>query len=496
MSAANTSDTAPLRILVIDDDAGLRRSTSLILADEGHEVRTAADGREGLQRAEAFRPELILVDVRMPVMDGLAFLRAWRAGGGSAPVIVTTAYGSMELAIGAMKAGAYDYLAKPFGRDELLLTLRKASEREQLRREVSRLRAELPTGRRFGGVVARSEAMRRLLDLLEKVAPHPTSVLLTGPTGTGKELLARVLHQESPRRDGPFVAVNCGAIPEQLLESEFFGHAKGAFTGADRDHEGLLESGAGGTLFLDEVGELPESLQVKLLRAIQEREVRRLGETRSRPLDLRILAATNRELGVEIEAGRFRSDLYFRLAVVTLAIPPLAERPDDIPPLVEHLLSRLAERLGRPLPGVDPEAFDALLAWHWPGNVRELENVLERALVLAEGERIRFADLPPELRREEGAPARPTPAAHPVRPAGPPSPAVASFPDGAPPSGDRIPFDIDPDGDLSVKRHGARLERELIACALARTGGHRGKAAELLELSDRALRYKIREYGL
>jgi two-component system, NtrC family, response regulator AtoC len=453
-----------LRILVIDDDAGLRRSTSLLLADEGHEVQTAANGREGLERAEAFRPDLILADVRMPVMDGMAFLEAWREAGGAAPVIMTTAYGSMELAIRAMKAGAYDYLPKPFGRDELVLALRKASEREQLRREVTRLRAELPAQHRFGDVVARSVAMRNVLEMLGKVAPHPTSVLLTGPTGTGKELLARVLHRESPRRDGPFVAVNCGAIPENLLESEFFGYVRGAFTGADRDREGLLEAAAGGTLFLDEVGDLPEPLQVKLLRAIQEREVRRLGETRARALDLRILAATNRDLERDIDEGRFRSDLYFRLAVVTLAIPALSERPDDIPPLVDHVMARLAERLGRTVRGVEAPAMEALTAYSWPGNVRELENVLERAIILAEGDRIRRADLPAGVRSGEAIPGSPS--------------AGAS------------------DADLSVKRRTALLERDLITRALERTGGHRGRAAGLLELSDRALRYKIREYGI
>jgi two-component system, NtrC family, response regulator AtoC len=451
-----------LHILVVDDDPGLRRSASLLLGDEGHRVTTAADGKEGLARARELEPDLILVDVRMPVLDGMGFLAGYREAGGEAPVIVTTAYGSMELAVKAMKRGAYDYLPKPFGRDELILTLRKAQEREQLRREVTRLRAEVPPRRWFGDIVARSPAMERVLEMARKVAPHPTSVLLSGPTGTGKELLARVIHRESPRGDGPFVAVNCAAIPDNLLESEFFGYARGAFSGADRDREGLLEAAHGGTLFLDEVGELPDALQGKLLRALQEREVRRLGESESRPVDLRLLSATNRSLQDEAEEGSFRRDLYFRLAVVTLDIPPLRERPEDIPPLVEHVLGRLRTRLDRALEGIEPEAMEGLVRYHWPGNVRELENALERAAIMGESPRIALSDLPAEV-REGGASA---------------------------------PELLPPGADLSVKRQSARLERELIRRALERTGGHRGRAAELLELSDRALRYKIREYEL
>ncbi len=387
-----------MKVLVVDDDRGLRQSVSFILQDGGYLPRAVAGGEEGLEAVEAFDPDLILVDYRMPGMDGLDFVAAYRKTGGEAPVIVMTAYGSMELAVKAMQAGAYDYLPKPFGAEEVLLTLRKAQEREMLRREVGRLREEVSAERRFGDIVAAAPEMVRVMETARKVARHPTTILLEGATGTGKELLARLIHAESSRSQGPFVAVNCGAIPENLLESEFFGHVRGAFTGADRDREGLFEAAAGGTLFLDEVGELPDLLQVKLLRVLQEGEVRRLGESASRAVDARIVAATNRELKEEVAARRFREDLFYRLAVVTLRIPPLRERPEDLPLLVRHFAKRHGERLGIQVEGVDPLAMRALAAYDWPGNVRELENVLERAMVLAEGDRLGVEDLPTTVR--------------------------------------------------------------------------------------------------
>ncbi len=456
-----------MKILIVDDDAGLRRSLTLILEDGGHEVKAARSGAEGLALGRTESPELILTDVRMPGMDGFDFMTGYREGGGRAPVVVMTAYGGMDLAIRAMKAGAYDFLGKPFGSDEVLLLVRKVEEREKLRQEVGRLRGEVRTERRFGEIIARSPGMVRALELAVKVAKHPTSVLLIGETGTGKELLARLIHDESDRASGPFVAVNCGAIPENLLESEFFGYARGAFSGAEREKEGLFEAATGGTLLLDEVGELPAPLQVKLLRAIQEGEIRRLGETQTRLVDVRIVAATNRALGAEVEAGRFRDDLYYRIAVVTLQLPPLRQRQDDLPALIHHFLGLHATRLGVAVEGVEPKAMAALLRYAWPGNVRELQNVLERAMVVAEQPQLTMGDLPAPIRGdgdEEGGWA-----------------SVRSGHGGE---------------DLSVKRRGAALERELIRKALARTDGHRGQAAELLDLSDRALRYKILEYGL
>jgi len=458
-----------MKILIVDDDAGLRNSLGMILGDAGYEVASARDGEDGLARAAKFSPDLILTDVRMPGMDGLGFLDSYQSGGGSAPVIVMTAYGGVELAIEAVRRGAADFLAKPFGAAELLLCLGKVVEREKLRQEVGRLRAEVRAERRYDEIVARSPGMIHLLETARRVARHTTSVLIGGPTGTGKELLARLIHQESGRASAAFIPVNCGAVPDGLIESEFFGYVRGAFSGAEKDREGLFEAAHGGTLFLDEIGDLPEQLQVKLLRVLQEGEVRRLGETESRKVDVRVIAATNRDLEADIEEGRFRRDLYYRIAIVTLALPPLVERPEDLPHLVMHLLTLHAERLGVQAPAVDALAMEALLEYPWPGNIRELENVLERALILLRG---------PVLRREDLALPAPSFGAGNVVAAGGGGNGVT------------------PEADLSVKRRGTLLERELIREALLRTGGHRGKAAQLLELSERALRYKIIEYEL
>jgi two-component system response regulator AtoC len=451
-----------LKILVIDDDRGHRKSLGLILGDAGYEVRSAEDGQEGLEKALAERPQIILCDVKMPKKDGITFLKEYTEAGGEGLVLVMTAYGSIELATEAMKAGAYDYLPKPFGADEVLLTIRKAEERENLRKEVGRLRSEVRADRRFGEIVARSPAMIRALEVAEKVARHPSSVLISGASGTGKELVARLIHRQSDRAGGPFVPVNCGAIPETLLESEFFGYVRGAFTGADRDRGGLFEAAHGGTLFLDEVGELPANLQVKLLRALQEGEVRRLGGSESRKVDVRVIAATNRDLESFVQQGEFREDLYYRLAVVPIHLPPLGRRKEEIPDLVHHFLQRHRDRLGVKVETVAPEAMEALLAYSWPGNIRELENLLERVAVLADGTKIGAPDLPEDILH---------------------------------PAPERTPLDF-PDDDLSVKRHSAELERVLIRRALERTGGNKTQAADLLELSPRALRYKIRDYGL
>ena len=451
-----------MKILIIDDDEGLRKSLNLILTDAGYEVVLAEDGEEGLATAEEQDPDLILCDVRMPKIGGLQFLDRYQESGGRALIIVMTAYGGLELAMDAMKKGAYDYIPKPFGSDDVLLIVRKAEEREQLRLEVGRLRREVRADARFGEIVVGSPAMEKAMDVALKVAPYDSPVLVTGASGTGKELVARMLHRESARRDEPFIPVNCGGVPEQLLESEFFGFVRGAFTGADRDKEGLFEAADGGTLFLDEVGELPGTLQVKLLRALQEGEVRRIGATATSKVDVRVISATNIDLEEAVESGDFRKDLYYRLAVVPIHLPTLQARKEEIPELVQHLLERHSSRLGVTVEGVEPAAMEVLLEYPWPGNIRELENVLERALVLTEGKSISVEDLPETVRR---------------------------------PSPDMPGLGVDAD-DLSVKKHGARLEKHLIELALDRTGGNKTQAADLLELSPRALRYKIQEYGV
>ncbi|MFQ5688820.1 MAG: sigma-54-dependent transcriptional regulator [Gemmatimonadota bacterium] len=453
-----------MKVLVIDDEAGVRRTVSMILKDEGYDVAMASGGRRGLEIARENDPDLILCDVRMPDLDGLEFLREYKEQGGTGLVITMTAYGSMEVALEAMRRGAYDYLTKPFSADSVLLTIHKAEEREKLRNEVARLRRQVKAERRHPEIVTKGPSMSRAIELAEKVAVHPSTVLVTGESGTGKELIARLIHTASPRSDGPFVPVNCGAIPESLLESELFGHVRGAFTGAEVDRIGLFEEAAGGTLFLDEIGELPSSVQVKLLRALQDREVRRVGESVSRRVDVRIVAATARDLASEVEEGNFRTDLFYRLNVVNIHLPPLRHRSEDIPLLVRHFVERYNEVLGTAIEGLDAAAMRHLLSYPWPGNVRELENVIERAMVLAEQPTISPEQLPDNLLESGSTSSR----------------SLAAL----------------PADELSVKKRTAELERQLIARALEVTGGNRTRASELLELSYRALLYKIRDYGL
>src|SRR5256885_3280088 len=450
-------------ILIVDDEERIGQVLTEVLSGHGYVVRAASDGEEALRELAAHDYDAVVTDVRMPRMDGLSLVRSVQQIAPDATVIVMSAYGSHDLALEAMKAGAYDYLGKPFRPDEVLLVLRKAEERERLRAENRRLRREIEASRGHAGIIAESPAMKEVLRVVGKVAPAKTTVLIAGESGTGKELVARAIHELSPRNAGPFVAVNCGAIPDQLIESELFGHAKGAFTGAQTAKRGLFEEADAGTLLLDEIGELPLPLQPSLLRALQEGEIRRVGDARSIKVDVRVLAATNRDLSQEVAQGKFREDLFYRLNVVAVKLPPLRDRPEELSILAQRVIAQHAARPGIPRQNLSAGAVSLLQEWRWPGNVRELENALERALVLSEGDEIEPDALPEEMRagrRASGPPPTPT------------------------------------EGDLSVKRAQRALEADLIRRALERTGGNRSRAAELLELSPRALLYKIREFGL
>ncbi|MBW2268805.1 MAG: sigma-54-dependent Fis family transcriptional regulator [Deltaproteobacteria bacterium] len=447
------------RLLIIDDDDALRESLELVLTAEGYEVQTVEDAGAAIALVETASFEAILCDLRMPGVDGMELLPQLVRRLPQTPVIMMSAYGTEELALEAINLGAYDYLAKPFLPAEALFTLRKARERARLHRENQNLRRDVVRAVGDRPIVATSEAMIELLELMERAAAYKTTVLITGESGTGKEVLARAVHAQSPRCQAPFIAVNCGAIPEALLESELFGHAKGAFTGADRARRGLVAEAEGGTLFLDEIGELPLALQVKLLRVLQEEEVRPVGETKTRAVDVRVIAATSRDLEAEVREGRFREDLFYRLNVVHLAVPPLRERPRDVPLLFDHFLARFRETLGKPVRGIDDNALERLVTYGWPGNVRELENVIERAIILADADTIGLHELPANIV----------------------SPAKGK-------SGSS--------GDLSLKR--ARREAEIVVIrrALRATEGNRTHAARRLQISHRALLYKIKDYGI
>jgi two-component system response regulator AtoC len=464
------------RVLIVDDEENLRHILSIILKREGYEVEAVKNGQEALNCMEGSIYDIILCDVRMPAMDGTAFLRAISgqqlAVGNddtshltphiSRPtIIMMSAYGTIDDAIEAMKLGAYDYISKPFKTDEVILTIRKAEERERLRRENRELRQAVKKEYALKGIITRNEEMLKVLASVKKVADYKTTVLITGESGTGKELVSKALHYSGNRANGPFVAVNCGAIPENLLESELFGHVKGAFTDAVRNKKGLFEEADGGTLFLDEIGELPLQLQVKLLRVLQEGEVMRVGDTRPIKVDVRIVAATVKDLSREVRESRFREDLFYRLNVLQIHLPPLRERAEDIPTLVGHFIEKYRDRHGVKAKGVAPEAMKLMMDYSWPGNVRELENTIERCIILSEGEGIDPSVLPPEIQGEGKA-------------------------------GFHGIFG----STLSIKKAARAMEEELIKKALEKTGGNRTHAAHLLEISHRALLYKIKEYGI
>jgi two-component system response regulator AtoC len=446
-------------VLIVDDEENMRHMLSLLLAREGYRVSLAQNGVEGLEVLSKDPADIVLCDLKMPVMDGMEFLEECKSRELHPTIIMMSAYGTLDTAVEAMKRGAYDYVQKPFRPDEVILTLRKAEERERLRRENLALREELARLSRYDDMVGRSRAMQEIFSTIEKVAPYSVTVLILGESGVGKELIARAIHRKSPRANGPFLALNCGAVPPSLMESELFGHVRGAFTDATHDKKGLFQMAHQGTLLLDEIGELPKDLQVKLLRVLQDQEVRPVGGTKSQKVDVRILAATSKDLEEEVRGGRFREDLFYRLNVVTIQVPPLRQRQEDIPLLVDHFLARFRKRLGVYVEGVSPRAMAALMRYPWPGNVRELENVIERACVLCDGKRIEIYDLPERLRALSA-----------VRQA-------------------------EAKEDLRLRPRLRSLERELVEEALRRSNGNRTQAARLLGITHRALMYKLRAMG-
>lgn len=395
------SATERMRILVVDDDENHRNTLIALLDDWGYRPEGAEDGETAVSLCRERPFALILMDMRMPGMGGLEAQKQILAYNPSIPVLIMTAYSDVETAVGALKSGAYDYLTKPLDFDDLKLSLERALDHANLREENRTLRDTLASSPESSSFIGQSPAMRRIAEMLATVAPSEATVLIAGESGTGKEVAAKTIHANSNRASGPFVPVNCAALSETLLESELFGHEKGAFTGADRRREGRFLTADGGTLFLDEIGEMSMAMQAKLLRVLQEREVQPVGGDRALKVNVRILAATNRDLTAEVEAGRFRRDLYYRLNVVTLAMPPLRERVEDIPPLAMHFLRRYAGENGKLAKGFTPGAMDRLLKHDWPGNVRELENTVERAVVLLMGEYVGERELPPTLNKKE-----------------------------------------------------------------------------------------------
>lgn len=448
------------RILIVDDDGALRESLEMILASEGYLVTTAEHGEAALARVDEVPIDVVLCDVRMPGLDGFELLPQIARKLPGVPIVMMSAYGTADLAIEAMKLGAYDYVAKPFQPSEVLLTLRKARERERLRRDNEQLKRDVTRAVGDRPIIAASSVMIDLLELVERTAAFKTTTLLVGESGTGKEVMARAIHSQSPRRDQPFVAVNCGAIPEHLLESELFGHTKGAFTGANRARRGLFAEADGGTFFLDEIAELPLSLQVKLLRVLQEEEVRPVGDNKSVSVDVRVIAATSRNLEAAIAEGAFREDLYYRLNVMQLAIPALRDRREDISLLCDHFLAHFRENLGKPVHSIADDALARLINYSWPGNVRELQNVIERAIILTDGDRIGLTHLPTNIVEADTA--------------GSTSESTS----------------------FGMRRARRRFEIDLIRRALRETDGNRTHAAKLLEISHRALLYKLKDYGI
>ena len=457
----DVSGTPKQRVLVVDDEANAREALRSLFCDEGLDVEEAANGQEGLAKLATFAPAVVLADVRMPVMDGLTMLQQARQQGSDAVFVMMTAFATVEAAVEAMRAGAENYLLKPLDVPAVLAVLGKALEKWRLSREIATLHERLHEPRRerhrFPRIIGESPELQAVFEIVKRAAATRATVLILGQSGTGKELIAQALHEESPRHGAAFIKVNCAALSETLLESELFGHERGAFTGAVGRREGRFELANGGTLFLDEVGDMPLLLQVKLLRVIQEREFERVGGTETLRVDVRLVTATNRDLLAEVKAGRFREDLYYRLNVVAVTLPPLHTRKGDLPALVTHFIEKYNELYGKTVRGLAPGALNALLVHDWPGNVRELEHTIERAVVLCEGESLTAEELPVALRG-------PRPIAN-----------VAQA--------------LLPGATWEV------IEREAILRTLEMVGGSTSRAAAVLGLSVRTIQYRLKEYG-
>ncbi len=451
----------PLSILVIDDDQEVNRSLELVLQTLGYSTSTATSGDQGIELLNSRVFDLVLCDLKLPGASGLDVLTRHSK---RIPIILMTAFSNQEIASQAAACGAFDYIRKPIFPDDLIFTLRRFEEHERLKRENRSLKATLSERYSFNNIIAKSASFTGIFEVVKRLSPFSTTVLITGESGTGKELIAHAIHENSPRRGKPFIAINCGAIPEALMESELFGHKKGAFTDASRDKKGLFEEATGGTLFLDEVGDLPLHLQVKLLRALQEQAIRRVGDEVDIAIDVRIISATLRNLDQEVRNGRFREDLLYRLNVISIHLPPLRERPEDITVLIDHFLKKHAKRLAIPEKRIPQDVLKALVEYSWPGNARELENCLERALVLSPSDELELQSLPRHIIE----------------------PRMTA-------SNETLEMRSD---SLSIKESTSNLEINLIKRALAETKGNRTHAAKILEISPRTLLYKLKEYGL
>ena len=469
------------RIMVVDDEESMREFLCIMLRNEGYDVVAFPAGGPAIEHFKENHVDLVIADLKMPGMSGVNLLKALKEISPDVVFIMITAYASVDSAVEAMKAGAYDYFTKPFNIEEIKLHIKRSLEWRRLERENMLLKKDLKTRYGFSNLVGTSPKMVEVYEFIMSIAGIKTNVLITGESGTGKELVARAIHDESPRKDNPFVSINCGAIPDNLLESELFGHVKGAFTGAVSDKAGLAEMGGGGTIFLDEITELPFNLQVKLLRFLQERNVRRVGGTADIPVDIRVIAATNRDMEEEVRAGRFREDLFYRLNVLHIDLPPLRERREDIPRLAEHFLQKYSAELEKGVKRISEEALNLLVDYDYPGNVRELENAIERAVALETGESITADTLPPAISKRNGAAGF----------SGTTS-ITGGMASGTPLS-NRTGIGIPPEG-IDLERAVSEFERSIIMEALEKAGGVKKKAARLLGISFRSMRYKLSKY--